>query len=149
MNKNKDEIFDEIEEILEKNEDARKGYQKASENARNNALGSYFSKKSRDRTEFNSKLRSEISSVYMDFNSEGSFMGSVHRAWMDVKSMFSANDDESMLEESIRGDKAAIEEYNDVIKYENLPMSLKNLLMVQRDEIMKDIAIHNSMERFK
>lgn len=148
MSKEKNEIFDEIEEILEKNEDARKGYKKASENTNNSALSSYFSKKAQDRKKFNTKLKGELKTVYADFDADGSFTGSIHRAWMDVKSLFSADDDESMLEESIRGDKAAIEEYDDVIEYKNLPAGLRNLLVSQRNNIQNDINMHDSMESF-
>ena len=146
MSKNRDEIFDEIEEILEKNEDAHKGYEKAADNAESNSLSSYFRQKASKRKEFNSKLRREIKGAYSDFDEDGSFGGSMHRAWMDIKDLFSADSDESMLEESIKGDKAAIEEYDDVIEYENLPVGLKTLLVSQRDEIRKDISEHDSLE---
>lgn len=146
MSKESDEIFNEIEEILEKNEDAKKGYAKAAENAKSDALASYFRQKSTNRKDFNTKLKREIKSAYTDFDEDGSFGGSIHRAWMDVKSLFSADNDESMLEESIRGDKAAIDEYNDVIEYKNLPVGLKNLLISQRDEIHQDITKNDSLE---
>ncbi|WP_373516264.1 PA2169 family four-helix-bundle protein [Pricia sp.] len=146
MSKDRDEIFDEIEEILEKNEDARRGYDKAADNADSTKLSSYFRQKASKRKEFNMKLRQEIKGAYSDFDDDGSFAGSMHRAWMDVKDLFSADSDESMLEESIKGDKAAIEEYNDVIDYENLPVGLKNLLNSQRDEIRRDIQENDSLE---
>jgi uncharacterized protein (TIGR02284 family) len=38
----------------------------------------------------------------------GSVTGAAHRTWMEVKYWFSADDDESMLEEAIRGEKAAL-----------------------------------------
>lgn len=144
-NKN-EKIYDEIKEILEKNEDAYKGFKKASENADSTKLRSYFQKKSNERAEFNSELRKAIAASYSDFDENGSFTGTIHRAWMDIKSLFSADDDESMLEESIRGDKAAIEEYNDVIEYENIPANIRTLLISQREKISKDIAKNNSLE---
>ncbi|MDT7827775.1 PA2169 family four-helix-bundle protein [Pricia sp. S334] len=146
MSKDKSKILDEIEEILEKNEDARKGYEKAADNADSNALAGYFREKASKRREFNTKLKHEIKDAYPDFDEDGSFTGSMHRAWMDVKSLFSADDDESMLEESIKGDKAAIDEYNDVIEYDNLAPGLKTLLISQRDEIQRDIAQNDSLE---
>ncbi len=146
MSKEKNEIFDEIKEILEKNEDAYKGYNKAAENAEGSSLRTYFQQKAVRRKEFNASLRREIKGAYSDFDVDGSFGGTIHRAWMDVKALFSADDDESMLEESITGDKAAIDEYNDVIEYELLPVGLKNLLISQRDQIQQDIAKNDSLE---
>ncbi len=146
MSKERDEILDEIEEILEKNEDARKGYEKAADNADSRELSTYFREKATKRKNFNAKLKSEIKGAYPDFDEDGSFTGSMHRAWMDIKDLFSADSDESMLEESIKGDKAAIDEYNDVIDYQNLPVGLRNLLVSQRDEIQQDIKKHDSLE---
>jgi uncharacterized protein (TIGR02284 family) len=149
MSKDTDEIFDEIKEILEKNEDARKGYEKAADNADSRDLGTYFREKASKRKNFNSKLRSEIKGVYPDFDEDGSVGGSMHRAWMDVKDWFSADSDESMLEESIKGDKASVEEYNDVIEYDNLSPGLRNLLVSQRDEIQRDISKNDSLESLR
>ncbi|HDZ14184.1 hypothetical protein LCGC14_0665980 [marine sediment metagenome] len=146
MSKRTDEIFKEIKEILAKNEDAFKGYEKASENADSSTLTVYFKEKAAKRKEFNMNLRREIKGAYEDFDDSGSFGGTVHRAWMDIKNLFSADSDEAMLEESITGDKAAIEEYNDVIEYENLPLGLKNLLISQRDDIQMDVAENDTLE---
>ncbi len=146
MSKERDEIFDEIKEILAKNEDAFKGYEKAAENADSNSLTTYFRQKATKRKEFNVSLRREIKVAYADFDDSGSFGGTIHRAWMDIKNLFSADSDESMLEESITGDKAAIDEYNDVIEYKNLPIGLKNLLISQRDDIQRDIAENDTLE---
>lgn len=140
------EIYDEIREILEKNKDAEKGFAKAAENAEHMGLKTYFKKKSLERSSFNKRLLAEIQTSYTDFDPSGSFTGTIHRAWMDVKSLFSADDDESMLEESIRGDRAAIEEYNDVIDYKNLPVGLRHLLNEQRQTIQMDIAKNKSLE---
>ena len=145
MSKKENEILDEIEEILEKNEDARKGYEKAAENADSSALSSYFREKASSRKSFNTELRRELKTAYPDYQ-EGSFSGTLHRAWMDVKNLFSANDDEAMLEESITGDKAAIEEYDDVIEYDNLAPGLRDLLISQRNKIREDVSKNASLE---
>lgn len=60
--------------------------------------------------------------------------------------MFSADDDESMLEESIRGDKAAIDEYRDVLEYNNLPIRIKVLLIQQLQKIEKDVRNNKSLQ---
>lgn len=142
----KNELLDELEEILEKNIDAERGYSKAAEKAENPAVKRYFENKSRERREFNSDLKTQIKAAYSDFDEDGSFTGSIHRTWMDLKSIFSANDDEAMLEESIRGDKAAVEEYDDVLEEESLPVGLRNLLLNQRTKIKTDLERNKTLE---
>lgn len=142
----KNDLLDELEEILEKNIDAVKGYTKAAEKAESPSLKSYFETKSRERQEFNRDLKAEIKAAYSDFDEDGSFTGSIHRTWMDLKSIFSANDDESMLEESVRGDKAAVEEYDDVLEEESLAVGLRNLLLNQRAKIKTDLERNKTLE---
>ncbi len=142
----KNDLLDELEEILEKNIDAVRGYSKAAEKAENPALKRYFENKSREREEFNRELKVQIKMAYSDFDEEGSFAGSIHRTWMDLKSIFSASDDEAMLEESIRGDKAAIEEYDDVLEEESLAVGLRNLLLTQRAKIKTDLERNKALE---
>lgn len=72
-----------------------------------------------------------------------------HRAWMDVKAFFSADDDESMLEEAIRGEKASVEEYNDVLEDKELPASIVALVRKQKNQIEKDLNEVKSMGDFK
>lgn len=146
MENNNGKIYDEIREILEKNRDAQKGFAKAAENAKDVALKQYFERKSSDRKGFNEKLLGEMRTGYPDMEVDGSFTGTVHRAWMDIKSLFSADEDESMLEESIRGDKAAIDEYDDVLEYKNLPEGLRHLLNGQREKIRTDVRNNATLE---
>lgn len=144
-----EKIYEELQEILEKNVDAVKGYEKAAENTDHDGLKSYFQRKSTERKEFNAELRSKIKATYSEFEEDGSFTGTIHRVWMDIKSLFSADDAESMLEESIKGDKAAISEYNDVIEEPSLPLELRDLLFKQKNKIEADIQKNNSLENLR
>ncbi|MGB5942304.1 MAG: PA2169 family four-helix-bundle protein [Leeuwenhoekiella sp.] len=140
------EISSEIKDILEKNEDASRGYKKASENAKSLELKAYFKDKSANRTRYNREIQQAAATHFPELKENASFSGTVHRAWMDVKALFSADDDESMLEESIRGDKAAIKEYNDVINVTTLPVSLRDILIKQRESIQMDLSKNKRLE---
>jgi uncharacterized protein (TIGR02284 family) len=146
MDTTNEKIYEEIQEILEKNKDAVKGFSKAAENSKSVPLKAYFTRKSSERKAFNEKLISEIKNAYIDFDVDGSFSGTIHRAWMDVKALFSSDNDESMLEESIRGDKAAIDEYDDILEYKALPLGLKQLLKEQRGKIHMDLVKNKTLE---
>ena len=127
-------LVNQLEEILEKNRDAQKGYAKAAENAKDQNLKAYFQNKSGERGTFNQILNKELVASYDEIDNDGSFTGSLHRAWMDVKSFFTGDNDESMLEEAIRGDKAAVEEYEEVLNDKLLP---SNVALVIREQLVK------------
>ncbi len=126
--------------LLEKSYDAEKGYLKAAENAENPELKGYFERKSKERNQFGHALKSEIRNYGQEVDKGGSTTGAAHRAWMDVKSFFSADNDESMLEAAITGEKAAIDDYEDVLKEINLPPSTLTLLTNQVNNIKGDLT---------
>lgn len=146
MDTTNEKQVDRLGEILEKNVDAEKGYRKAAENADSTRLRSYFERKARERKEFNDKLKSAMTLNYGAIEENGSVTGGFHRAWMDVKALFSADDDESMLEEAVRGDKAAVEEYEEILEDNSLPNDIALLLRDQKTKVRTDLNKATSME---
>lgn len=134
-----DKLVDVLEEILEKNRDAEKGYKKAAENAGSVSLTDYFERKASERAAFCTELKRELVTAYDDFDDEGSFTGTIHRSWMDIKSFFSGDQDEAMLEEAIKGDKAAVAEYEDVLNDNSLPMGIATVIGDQKMKIQADL----------
>lgn len=51
------------------------------------------------------------------------------------KNWFAADSEEVMLEEAIKGEKAAIEQYEEVLDETNLPPSTETLLTQQKNKI--------------
>ncbi|AUC83866.1 hypothetical protein CW731_00550 [Polaribacter sp. ALD11] len=146
MNTYTKEVGKKLNALLEKTYDAEKGFKKAAENIENESLKRYFTKKAEERYTFGHDLKKEISSFNQEIDKGGSVAGTVHRAWMDVKSLFSLDDEESMLEEAIRGEKASVEEYNDVLKEIDLPSSTKNILEAQKKTIENGLYNIKSLE---
>lgn len=134
-----EKVGEKLNEILEKTYDAEKGFNKAAEHADSHDLKAYFSRKASERTTFGHDLKREITAYGQEVKKDGSVAGSMHRGWMDVKAWFSADNDESMLEEAITGEKAAVEEYKDVLKETNLPPSTSTLLTQQMGKISMDL----------
>lgn len=141
-----EKIGNKLNTLLEKSYDAEKGYHKAAENAKNPALKSYFERKSKERNQFGFALKSEIRSYGEDVDKGGSTAGTMHRAWMDVKSFFAADNDESMLEAAITGEKAAVEDYEDVLKETSLPPTTLTLLTNQVNKIKNDLSTIKKLE---
>ena len=132
--------------LLEKTYDAEKGFKKAAENVDNESLKTYFNKKASERYVFGHDLKTEIKSYNQEVDKGGSTTGSAHRAWMDLKALFSFDDEESMLEEAIRGEEASLEEYDDVLKETSLPSSTKELLLKQKKSIENGLYNIKSLE---
>ncbi|SNQ43225.1 ferritin-like domain-containing protein [Cellulophaga lytica] len=134
-----EQVGTKLNNLIEKTYDAEKGYKKAAENTDHNALKTYFNKRSKERYDFGHELKTEIAKFGEEPEKGGSLTGSMHRAWMDTKAFFSADDAESMLEESIRGEKAAVEEYENVLQDTTLPSSTATVLLKQMNNIKSDL----------
>ena len=63
----------------------------------------------------------------------------MHRNWMTLKSLFSTNDEEAILEEAISGEEASLEEYEDILKEITLPPSTNSMLSKQKKAIQSAI----------
>lgn len=140
MNNYSDELGNRLNDLLEKNYDAEKGFKKASENAKHTGLKSYFSQKAQERYNFGHELKPELQSFGKAPDKGGSVTGAAHRTWMEVKSWFSTDDDEAMLEEAIRGEKASVSEYQEVLNDTTLPSSTKQIIQTQKNTIEHGLA---------
>ena len=141
-----EQVGEKLNDLLEKTYDAEKGFKKAAENVEHAALKNYFNSKSQERYNFGHELKEELKSFGQEIDKGGSATGAVHRAWMDVKALFSADDEESMLEEAIRGEKSAVDEYKDVLNETSLPSSTQRLLTTQKSQIENGLARIKTLE---
>lgn len=130
-----EEISNKLNELLIKNYDAEKGYMNAAENVDSPTLKIFFKRRATERSEFAKELRIEILQYGEIPEKTGSFEGTMHRNWMTLKSLFSTNDEEAILEEAIRGEESSLEEYDDIMKDRNLPPTIDSMLLKQRNAI--------------
>lgn len=150
MNEDVKKIEKRLQEIIDKNEDSIKGFRKAAEKSKDVSTKSYFTKRAENRESFLTQLKNASPELRLGNEKiEGTTAGAAHRTWMDVKAFFSSDNDESMLEEAVRGDKSAIEEYNEVIAETHLPGRVKEILREQRDIIQNDLETSDILEDFR
>ena len=135
-----------LNDLLEKTNDAEKGFRKAAENTNHTYLKKYFQNKAQERNEFGNELKLEITSLGEEIEKEGSFTGAAHRAWMDIKALFLLDSDESMLKEALKGEKVTLEEYDEILNETSLPYSTQSVLLKQREVIAKDL---NTIKRLE
>tara|TARA_R110002049_G_scaffold13089_2_gene57404 strand:- start:1721 stop:2167 length:447 start_codon:yes stop_codon:yes gene_type:complete len=136
-----EKISNKLNELLEKNYDAEKGYLNAAENVESSKLKIFFKNRASERSQFAKELRTEILSYGQIPEDDGSFKGIMHRNWMSLKSLFSSNDEEAILEEALRGERANLEEYKEILKEDAFAPSTLKMLEAQEQKIQADINI--------
>lgn len=134
------EAIKHLNELLEKNLDAEKGYKESAEKVDNAQLASFMRTAATTRGQFAQELRGEVVSLGGDPTESTSAASDLHRTWINLKDAFSSDDNESVLEECIRGEKAALEDYDEAIKSGVLPHSSQAIIEKQRIQINEALS---------
>ncbi|WP_435416370.1 ferritin-like domain-containing protein [Polaribacter aestuariivivens] len=134
-----EKVSNKLNELLEKNYDAEKGYLNSAENVDSPKLKMFFKNRASERSIFAKEIRTEILSYGQIPEDDGSFKGLMHRNWMTLKSLFSSNDEEAILEEALRGERASLEEYTEILKEDSFAPSTRKMLENQKQQIQSAI----------
>lgn len=133
-----------IIDLVETCKDGMKGYETAAENVDNPQLKSELSRLSQQRAQFVNELETQARqmgfSAQQENTLEGAAMdvaGAVHRGWINLKSAVTGHDSKAILNECENGDAAALKTYEQALKTQNLPPTIKNVIEKQHHEILE------------
>lgn len=118
--------------------DAQDGFQKFGEQIKSKALREYFLAESLTRAQFRGVLESILHQEGVhDIKESGTAVGTVRRAWGDVKSAFGAGD-QSMLATAEEGENEAVEAYTKAAE-SYIPLPVRQVLTTQAAHIDKSL----------
>ncbi|WP_298348968.1 PA2169 family four-helix-bundle protein [uncultured Dokdonia sp.] len=143
-----EEVGNKLNNLLTKSYDAEAGYKKAAEKVSNTGLKNFFNNRAQDRYNFGHEIKEEVRSFGQEVDKGTSFTADAHRAWMDIKAAFTTDNDEAVLEEAIRGEKASVETYNEVLAETTLPSSTRTILEQQRNSIQNALNEVKTLEEW-
>jgi len=132
---NNEKIASALNDLLTRNYDAERGYTEAGNNVDENRLRQWLFENSNRRKRFGKEIKKMIASLGKEPDKGTSFLGDVHRAWIDLKSSMTEDREEAILEECIRGEEKALEDYNKVLNEVEMPDNILNTIQKQRDDI--------------
>lgn len=141
-----DNLVNNLQELLEKNYDAEKGFTKAMQDVKNDNLSKFFKYQAAQRSQFANELTNEIINLNETPKESGSVTGAVHRTWIDIKTSLSGDKDEAVLEECIRGEKASVEEYESRLQENRFPSNIENTLTNQKSSIQNTLNKVKTLE---
>jgi uncharacterized protein (TIGR02284 family) len=135
-----------LNDLLEKNYDAEKGFRNAMDDSKNPQLKQFLKKQALQKNQFVTELENLVRSLNEEPKEKGSTKGDLHRTWMDIKTALSSNKDEAVLEECIRGEKASEKEYEKNLEDYKYPPEISKILNKHLSEIRITIAKVKSLE---
>ncbi|MBE9661371.1 PA2169 family four-helix-bundle protein [Mucilaginibacter myungsuensis] len=135
--KTKEEVISDLQELLVLVNDGKEGYLSASEATETQELKAFLSQISGERIVYASELKEHIALHGGDpENNNDGVLGGLHRAWLNVKQVFSGNDDKAILNAVTTGERAAIEKYDELIADHADHADHMKLLTEQRDGVV-------------
>jgi uncharacterized protein (TIGR02284 family) len=147
MENNNEQLVSDLKELLSICNDGKEGYRNAAENVDAPELKSLLTTYSIQRSEYASVLKTAIQQLGGDPDNEiGGPLGVLHRAWIDIKTAFTTNDNKAVLEACVTGEKAAEEAYDKVILNSPLEATLRSKLIDQLAGIRSALSNVSQLE---
>jgi len=136
-----------IADLIEINNDRVAGFEKAIEDIKDEnldlkALFSDYAQQSRQ----NVQQLAAIAGSSPHQETDNSVSGTLHRAWIDVKSLFGGSDRASILSEAERGEDAIKKAYKDALSSTELT---SEALTIVQDQAQKINAAHDNIKALR
>jgi len=124
-----------LNDLIETCRDAENGFKTAAEGVKDPHVKSLFQRYARQRGEMVRELQEEVRKLGGNPEQGGSVSGSLHRGWMNIKSLVTGSDDNAIIAEAERGEDVSKAAYAKALT-EDLPAGVRTLIQSQA-EIVK------------
>ncbi len=129
------EVISALNSVIETLKDGQEGFRQAAEAVKDSQLKSLFSELSLQRSKFAGELQNHIIQMgEPEPEDSSSTAGALHRAWINMKSAITSQDDHAILSECERGEDSAVAEYKKAMEAE-LPSPARDLVSRQYSDI--------------
>lgn len=135
MTMTNDQVNDKLQYLLGTLRDGEKDFSEAAEHAKDASLKQLFQARSAQRSEMASAIETHLLKGGEKPKAGGSVGAALHRTWLNVRDAVTGKDDTSVVAETVRGEDAAISNYQDVLKETELPADVRSLVEGQYAQI--------------
>lgn len=138
-----------LNDLIETSKDGEKGFQTSAEDIKNPAIKAYFLSRSTEIATAVRELQTEVRALGGDPETSSSVGGTLHRAWVDLKSTLTGKDDKAILEEVERGEDVAKKAYKEALekaREKNLPANVIALITKQHAGVL---ATHDKVKALR
>jgi uncharacterized protein (TIGR02284 family) len=125
----KDDVIATLNDLIETSKDGEEGFRTCAEGVKNAQLKAMFNEAAERCAEGAAQLQAKVRELGGDPDTSGSASGSLHRAWVNIKSSLTGMDEAAVLAECERGEDVAKRAYETALK-KDLPADVR--AMVER-----------------
>ncbi|RDC54530.1 PA2169 family four-helix-bundle protein [Pedobacter chinensis] len=145
---NQEKTVEVLNDLIEINNDRADGFDKASKDLKdeNIDLKATFDKLSSDSRTNVTELAGLVGRNGETPDTGNTVLGTLHRAWIDIKASFGGDDRHSILAECERGEDAIKKAYKDALQENDLGEEVRSVLLKQQEGI---IASHDAIKALR
>lgn len=140
-----DDVISTLNGLIQYCKDGQDGFKTAAEGIERSDLKTLFYEYQQQRADFVGVLQGLVRSIGGDPETSGSISASLHRGWMDIKSLVTGKDEKAILNECERGEDYAKDAYREALKLD-LPSNVREVLEQQSQAIL---AAHNRIKALR
>ena len=141
-----DDVIDTLNDLIETCKDGEHGFLECAENVRNSELKLIFTTGAQHCAEAAAELQREVARLGGTPQRSGSFAGSAHRRWVDVKSAILGRDEAAVLAECERGEDVAKSRYETALQ-KDLPEPVRSIVERQYRGVLQNHDRVRALER--
>ncbi|HTV01956.1 MAG TPA: PA2169 family four-helix-bundle protein [Luteitalea sp.] len=123
-----------LNNLIETCKDGENGFKTAAEGLTDPAYKAKFIEYAQQRATFARELQAQVRTLGGDPEKSGSVAASLHRGWIDIKSVVTGKSDHAILAEAERGEDVAKAAYEKAVK-ESLPADAAALVQRQASAV--------------
>ena len=145
---NNQKVAEVLNDLIQINNDRVTGYERALKELKDGDtdLKGIFTGYIDQSRNLRNALGTEVQTLGVKMDDSTTASGKIYRAWMDVKTLFTGNDRQTVLNNCEYGEDAAQKAYKEALKTDNLPAYLFALINRQKDELKKS---HDEIKSFR
>jgi len=140
-----DDVISTLNNLIETCKDGQNGFQTAAEGVQNSNLKSSFYEFGQQRARYVGELQTLVRELGGDPETTGSTSATLHRGWINIKSLITGQDDEAILNEAERGEDVAKDQYKKALEM-SLPANVTTVIQKQYQEVQ---AAHDKVKALR
>ena len=121
------DVIDTLNDLIETSKDGEAGFRTCADGVKSTQLKEMFNKAAERCAQGAAELQAKVRELGGDPDRSGSASGSLHHAWVDIKSSITGMDEKAVLAECERGEDVAKRSYEDALK-KDLPADVKSIV---------------------
>ena len=131
------EVISVLNDLIETSKDGEEGFRTCAEDIKNAELKALFVSRSQACASAAAEPQQVVRSLGGDPETSTSVSADLHRRWVDLKSIITGKDEESILNECERGEDVAMKSYKNALS-KDLPANIRSIVEKQFEGVQRN-----------